>query len=403
MAETTSPEPDPFRARGFTVLDRLYMKNGTFFVVTSDSSRFPPREHIISRPVDVGVGNDIAPTDKELQFISPTQAREVLGDHAIPIDGVSFILTDNGQFINHYYHLWGEMILGAWRVYSSLASSVKTVATLPFPSRLILPHISPTEWRDPVNVNGPLLRAAFPSSSVLASDVWNDLLYLGEPVVFQRALVINREAAHGDPLFLVWFKMIAGTWNVTVPPGFWEPLRRTAVENALGYLPDALGSGDGGKLPVVTYISRQSTGRRLREEDHEGLVRSLRELDEEGLCEVHVVRMERMSLKAQIELVARTTVLVGVHGNGLTHQLWMPRTSRSTVVEIFAPGSYNFDYEILSRNMGHRHYAVWNDTLLTYPPGSYHERVVFGDDFHSSSIPVDGQAVAKVVRERCNY
>ncbi len=38
MEETTSPEPD--------------------------SSRFPPREHIISRPVDVGVGNDIAPTDK---------------------------------------------------------------------------------------------------------------------------------------------------------------------------------------------------------------------------------------------------------------------------------------------------------------------------------------------------
>lgn len=107
--------------------------------------------------------------------------------------------------------------------------------------------------------------------------------------------------------------MIAGTWNVTVPPGFWEPLRRSAVENALGYLPDARG----GK-PVVTYISRQSTGRRLRKEDHAGLVRSLRELDAEGVCEVHVVRMEGMSLKAQIELVARTSVLVGVHGNGLT-------------------------------------------------------------------------------------
>lgn len=64
-----------------------------------------------------------------------------------------------------------------------------------------------------------------------------------------------------------------------------------------------------------------------------------------------------------------------------------------------------------------KHYAVWNDTLLTYPPGSYHEvricfysycinlelsqHVVFGDDFHGSSIPVDGQSVAQVVRERC--
>jgi hypothetical protein len=35
--------------------------------------------------------------------------------------------------------------------------------------------------------------------------------------------------------------------------------------------------------PIVTYISRQSTGRRLTPKDHEGLVKVLRELEEEVL------------------------------------------------------------------------------------------------------------------------
>ncbi|PFH47941.1 hypothetical protein AMATHDRAFT_76970 [Amanita thiersii Skay4041] len=362
------------------MLDRLYMKNGTLFIVTNDPSEFPSRPHIISRPVDIGAGLDMTPTDQELQFITPEESQLILGEHAVRVDGLSFIVSDNNQFVNHYYHLWGEIILGAWRIYSSLRSSTRS-RHLPFPDRIILPHIAARSWRDPARVNGALLRAAFPSSSLLASDYWGDLIELGQPIVFERALIINREAAHGDPLYQNLYKMIAGTWGVEAPADFWEPIRQSAVENAVGYLPllDSRGivvSPDSKKttLPVVVYVSRQrASSRRLTQNDHYLLVQSLAKLAEEGVCEFQAVEMEGMSLKEQIELVARATIIVGVHGNGLTHQLWMPRSSRSTVVEIFAPGSYTFDYEFLARNMGHRHYAVWNDTLLTYPAGSRHE------------------------------
>lgn len=57
----------------------------------------------------------------------------------------SLLRTDGSLHLNppvqHYYHFWGEVVLGAWRVYSTLALSKETTALdrLPFPSRLIVP------------------------------------------------------------------------------------------------------------------------------------------------------------------------------------------------------------------------------------------------------------------------
>lgn len=183
--------------------------------------------------------------------------------------------------------------------------------------------------------------------------------------------------------------------SITPAPEFFEPLRRTVIANLLGYLPllNTRGAVSGlapshaetvvpsndikSDVPVVTYISRQGGARRLSDADHEGLVQSLRDLESEGICRVNVVRMETMSVKEQVAVASRSTVLIGVHGNGLTHEIWMPPSSRSTVIEIFTPNGYLFDYEILAQNLGHKHYAVWNDTLITFPKGTYHERVDF--------------------------
>ena len=109
--------------------------------------------------------------------------------------------------------------------------------------------------------------------------------------------------------------MIAGTMNITVPEGFWSPIRNSLLTNLLGYIPRFSGAGAvtspasaASSAPVVTYISRQRTGRRLNQENHEALVEELMALSSQGFCEVNVVQMEDMPLKAQIELAARTTV-----------------------------------------------------------------------------------------------
>jgi hypothetical protein len=54
--------------------------------------------------------------------------------------------------------------------------------------------------------------------------------------------------------------------------------------------------------------------------------------------------------------------MLGVHGNGLTHLVWMKPTKVSTVVEMFYPGGFAHDYQWTTRALGMSHYAVWNDT-----------------------------------------
>ena len=102
---------------------------------------------------------------------------------------------------------------------------------------------------------------------------------------------------------------------IGVPSNFFEPIRRITIRNLLGYLPvvnmqGALISPPHVKsdVPVVTYISRQAGSRRLREEDHEGLIEALNGLEQEGLCKFNVVRMEQMNIKEQVDVASRSTV-----------------------------------------------------------------------------------------------
>ncbi|PPQ76079.1 hypothetical protein CVT26_004600 [Gymnopilus dilepis] len=380
IAETTLPIGTP--ASGFTIFDRLYVRNGTLYVVASDSSSLPHLKFIISKPEDRGGGRNLDPTPQEMQVITPEQAKGVLGDHALIIEGMNMILYDTNQFMAHYYHWWGEIILGAMRVYSAITLLPGFQPPLPEASRFILPHVGDDSWRDRAGVNGPLMRAGFPLASIDRADFWKDLIALNRTFVFERAMIISRTGAHHSPLSNEWLKMISSTMNVTVPEHFWEPLREQLVTNTIGYLPvmDNAGvvvSSPKSSAPIVTYISRQRTGRRLVTEDHDGLIDALKELEAEGLCELNVAIMETMTFAQQIESVARSTIIIGVHG-------------------------YLHDYEILARNMGHKHYAVWNDTTLTYPAGQWYKGVEFGDrsKFHGSSIPVHGPTVAQVVRER---
>jgi len=398
---------------GFTLLDRLYLSNGTFFIVTANLSAFPSRWNMIAPGKDLSSGN-MEPTDKELRFLDTSEVDEVLGHNAIQVDGFSIIVYDTKQFMPHYYHWWGEIILGSWRVYSAIFATISPPP--PPPARFILPFVHDNEWRDPAGVSAVLMRASFPSTAIEVMDYWKDLTALNRTIVFDRAMIVSRETTGRHPLSGKWYKMISPTLIISPPPDFFEPVRRVAITSLLGYLPivhvqganvslatsrgNATNHDVQSNLPVVTYISRQGGGRQLGDADHEGLVHALRELEEEGVCKVNVVKMQTLTVREQMSIVARSTVLVGVHGNGMTHEIWMPRSSRSTVIEIFTPNGYLFDYEILARNVGHKHYAVWNDTLMTFPKGTYHEGVNYPNGFDFIPISVHGPSVAQVIRER---
>lgn len=151
--------------------------------------------------------------------------------------------------------------------------------------------------------------------------------------------------------------------------------------------------------PVITYVSRQDWGRRmLKKESHDSLVKELHDLEEKYGWEVNIVSMDKLTRDEQIRLSARTTVMMGVHGNGLTHLLWMNgQNPRATVIEFFFPGGFAEDYEFTSRALGIKYYGVWDDQTFTAPDTP---QIAYPEGFQGNEIPLNGKTVSDLIVKR---
>ncbi|KAL0956125.1 hypothetical protein HGRIS_002292 [Hohenbuehelia grisea] len=151
---------------------------------------------------------------------------------------------------------------------------------------------------------------------------------------------------------------------------------------------------------VITYISRQNSRRRLVEKDHLALVAALKDLVALNgpTWELNIVEAEKLSKDQQIQIAARTTVMLGVHGNGLTHLVLMRPTSVSAVIEIFYPGGFARDYEWTARAVGLKHFSVWNNTYTTFP--NEPSTPSFPEGFQGNAIPVHGPTITQLILDR---
>jgi hypothetical protein len=71
---------------------------------------------------------------------------------------------------------------------------------------------------------------------------------------------------------------------------------------------------------VACYVDRQNTDRKLPDEHHSWLVETLQSHASVSFVQLH---MEEYSALEQIQKASRCDLMVGMHGNGLTHSLWM--------------------------------------------------------------------------------
>ncbi|TDL21878.1 hypothetical protein BD410DRAFT_840270 [Rickenella mellea] len=390
------------------MFDQLYMLNGTLYIVSNRSSSFPELRFIYSTGRDILNGMEEKlkrlPTDKEIRIISGAEARRLFGTSATRIDGPNWLVNEPQMFITHYYHFTAEVLFGLWRAYSSLDPHITPdgVFSVPPPQRLFFTHVGCSEWRDYASMNEWVLRGAFPSISMEFSSDWADRAKTARPFVFDRVLIFDRSAAHlGAPPGLPW-RIASEAFVSHGSPHWWSPVRNNVLEFS-GLAHEWVLGPDPGSIAtkqefVITYISRQGWSRRkLRESDHEELVRQLMRLKERYGYEVNVVEMNKLTRAEQFQLAGRTTIMIGVHGNGLTSLMWMRPTPRSTVIEIFCPQGFGFDYEYTTRAFGMVHYGVWNNITFTspdLPPENW------PDEFQGNNIPVDGAVVADLVHRR---
>ncbi|KAF8515353.1 hypothetical protein BU17DRAFT_76857 [Hysterangium stoloniferum] len=382
---------------GWTVFERLYLCNGTIFIVTDEPKTIPDRMLLTSSGAPLSNKPEeilaIDPTDADLQIITSQKAKEIFGSSALWLGGTSFVVTEAPQFIAHYYHWAAETFLGLWRAYSLLDPDIQPDGStfLEPPRRFMMSHVHNEQFRDHAGMNQFVTRGVWPSASIEYADDWADRALLGHPFLLERAVLSDRAAATHNPTAAATQKGFAELFKLNGSPYWWKTVRNNLIKSLGG---DPLAKSGN----VITYVSRQAWGRRmLKQEDHDGLVKALERLERDYGYEVHVVSMEQLSRKEQILLAARTTILMGVHGNGLTALLWMNLSKRATVMEFYYPSGFAYDYEMVTRILGMKHYGFWGNEYFTSPDLP---AVHVPPEFQGTSIPIDGEVVARLCIER---
>lgn len=375
------------------------MKNGTWIFVSDDpaAAGFPEKgaRYILTDTSGGTTHGDIShPGPDVFRVLSTAEARAELGHIAVRQPGITMFFNDvDGpgvkSFLGHYYHFIGEMFLGLWRL---------TVSSGDFelPTRLMYRAL-PNMWRDKARITPWFQRAVLAGVQIEEDPHWQDRRESGLAYLYDRLAFADRWAAHNHGREVNQFNKVgADLPKLDVPVNWLEPMRDRVV-----HLSEAAGCQVKRKhanVPVVTYVDRQKTKRRLLAEDHKNLVASLAALDAEGTIEFVHAQMETMDRIHQFCLAARTDIMVGVHGNGLSHQLWM--RPGSGVLEIMNEGGFARDYGILAEMSSHEYYAIHNDK--TFPAEKWRKADGWvapqNEGFHGDKIRVDGAYIATLVK-----
>lgn len=102
---------------------------------------------------------------------------------------------------------------------------------------------------------------------------------------------------------------------------------------------------------VVTIIDRKETRRLI---DQDAYVEELGRQSQH--VTIQTVDFASIPFKEQLEIAQRTDILIGVHGAGLTHAMFLP--SNSAIVEILPAGLEHKGFRNLAGLLGHAYYSV---------------------------------------------
>jgi len=218
-------------------------------------------------------------------------------------------------------------------------------------------------WRGAYHdFNANLLEAVFPNARGKVLDRAH-LLNAREPVLFERLVVVDRQAPDSGPSNKLWYSFVRKESDTPTlrhglgPDTTEDLLRRVRCHFDIPTRPrggDGSGGGGGGRRMRVGVIRREGV-RSLSAQRYLELVEAILNRCD-GKADVEEVRFETMSMQDQLRKDAELDVLVGVHGAGLTHGLFLDRGS--LIVEIMPDGARDWCYQTIAEVAGHEH-ACW--------------------------------------------
>ncbi|OBZ67356.1 hypothetical protein A0H81_12672 [Grifola frondosa] len=439
---------------GYTVLDNVILCNGTFVLVTDIPSSIPPLGSIASSAIDFQ--QPPRPQDwevlgrEEASTKLGTYGGRIFGTSWIalgsaesqdPYTLMSLFRTHSSLSVPSSSSFTTPSGLHIIRPPDNNAELGKPI---PAPLRFMFPHVPtfssprvpppsgdekehpPPRIRSYNGIHPFLPKAVLPTLGIWYSEDWQDLAQMEVPWLLERVVVADRGAAErgrsqwapsggaagdmkkraaGDEGEPAWAAPFIG---LKAADDWWAPVhaslaRYLHIEEREADAAQASRSLWGKKTkkaaaakPVVSYVSMQDepagAGPRLRDEDHEGLVRGLDALLKEGvLKEVHVLKgngsVTGTEWEDRMRAISRSSVstdqinwiVLGPYGFHLADSIFMskPAVAQSDsaassqqenaqrvpplLMEFFPPGTFVRDQEFAVRSIGMQYIAWWND------------------------------------------
>ncbi len=344
---------------GFTVLENVYLKDGQWYLVTDK---------------DIPPVTQMAQATK-FNLMTKVEALQTFGNSYVStVTGDSYLFSEPKPMLMqaHYFHIQ-EFIMGMVMI-NSLANISTNPRLLLFPTQEDTTETR-VGWRDVPGLNHRLLTLLFPNANYIAAEAF-DRWYNQVPFtrLFERIVVADRQSAHAYPLNTYWNGMYLHLQVALAGKPIAWPEIRDRVLRTLGVVTDR-------KRPAITYMSREHDGnRKFEEETNMQLKEGLKQFEPD--YKTNYVIMAPIPFWKQVELIAQTDVLVSIHGNGLTHAIWLQ--PGSTIIEIFPNRNFVRDYECISTLLNLNYYAMHDNIVY-----EREEIVAKGFDNHLMNTPPD--------------
>lgn len=297
----------------YSYLENLYFHNGSFYCLG---------DQLVKKELSFAMDNA-----REIYFrtwVVPPRKSKVT-----TLTGITLVLCDiHSSYLGHFFHL-SEHLVGIWSYFGfSHSDEVNTIILAGDGGGKGI------DWKGPNQINEHLLKALFPNAQVLTYPEIVKMSHRNQVIHMERVFVSDR-ARTRDSLQCTKINKFLGA----ALPSLSNIALNSYAKKVWNYAGVCKEKREGIR---VTYTKR-SPPRTFSKKVEAKMLKAIAALP--GVT-VDTVDFAKISFQEQIQVIANTDILLGVHGNGLTHLLFLPE--HAAVIEVFPPNASALDYRLLA-------------------------------------------------------
>ena len=347
------------KSHQYTKLEDLYFENGSFIINEAETSDDQP--NYVKLHQDLFQIKNVAFDEKQHETFS----------------GISLIFLSD-HLMCHFFHFM-EHLIGTFTALMELHFDESPNFNHPQINQLfnmkraIFPNQNGHLCSGKYNINEKILTLLFPQIEIICGDSLNELSKrhkFEHAIISMRIMqfeVVGIECIENESC--LWNKMngeyldIIKLHNDYFQQFVWFRLRSYLnIKNVIFDRND--------KVIKIACISRESSSnRRMTDEVRAKLLNSLHNhyyFGNVDLFKILVLRMEEFEFYEQMRLISECSIIVGVHGNGLTHIAWLGDSDyginkeQRLVIELLPPYNLKINDYMLQAEMANIFHFQWD-------------------------------------------